>query len=154
MTFKEKVNELITEALLEKPSIFLIDLSISDSFKISVGLDGDNGVMLQDCIDVSRAIENNLDREEQDFSLEVASVGVGSPLKLVRQYKKNIGRTLIVTTNNEKIEAELVEANDVFIILSWKAREPKKVGKGKETVQKEQQIPYTEIKEAVVTVTF
>lgn len=154
MTFKEKVNGLITEALLEKPSVFLIDLSISDSFKISVGLDGDNGVALQDCIDVSRAIENNLDREEQDFSLEVASVGVGSPLKMTRQYRKNIGRTLIVTTNTEKIEAELVEANDVFIILSWKAREPKKVGKGKETVQKEQQIPYTEIKEAIVTVTF
>ncbi|OXA96287.1 ribosome assembly cofactor RimP [Flavobacterium hercynium] len=154
MTFKEKVNELITEALLEKPSIFLIDLAISDSFKISVGLDGDNGVALQDCIDISRAIENNLDREEQDFSLEVASVGVGSPLKMTRQYVKNVGRTLIVTTKTEKIEAELVEANDVFIILSWKAREPKKVGKGKETVQKEQQIPYTEIKEAIVTVTF
>lgn len=154
MTFKEKVNGLITEALLEKPSIFLVGLAISDSFKISVDLDGDNGVALQDCIDVSRAIENNLDREEQDFSLEVASVGVGSPLKLIRQYKKNVGRTLIVTTNTEKIEAELVEANDVFIILSWKAREPKKIGKGKETVQKEQQIPYTEIKEAVVTVTF
>ncbi|WP_347050438.1 ribosome assembly cofactor RimP [Flavobacterium olei] len=154
MTFKEKVNGLITEALLEKPSVFLIDLAISDSFKISVGLDGDNGVALQDCIDISRAIENNLDREEQDFSLEVASVGVGSPLKMTRQYKKNIGRTLIVTTNTEKIEAELVEANDVFIILSWKSREPKKIGKGKETVQKEQQIPYTEIKEAIVTVTF
>lgn len=154
MTFKEKVNGLITEALLEKPSIFLVDLAVSDSFKISVGLDGDNGVALQDCIDISRAIENNLDREEQDFSLEVASVGVGTPLKMIRQYKKNVGRTLIVTTNTEKIQAELVEANDVFIILSWKAREPKKVGKGKETVQKEQQIPYTEIKEAVVTVTF
>lgn len=154
MTFKEKVNGLITEALLEKPSVFLVDLAVSDSFKISVGLDGDNGVALQDCIDISRAIENNLDREEQDFSLEVASVGVGTPLKMVRQYKKNVGRTLIVTTNTEKIEAELVEANDVFIILSWKAREPKKVGKGKETVQKEQQILYTEIKEAVVTVTF
>jgi ribosome maturation factor RimP len=154
MTFKEKLNALITDAHLEKPSVFLIDLSISDSFKISVGLDGDNGVALQDCIDISRAIENNLDREEQDFSLEVASVGVGSPLKFTRQYIKNIGRTLIVTTNSEKIEAELVEANDVFIILSWEAREPKKVGKGKETVQKEQQIPYTEIKEAIVTVTF
>ncbi len=154
MTFKEKVNALINEALLEKPSIFLIDLAVSDSFKISVGLDGDNGVALQDCIDISRAIENNLDREEQDFSLEVASVGVGSPLKFTRQYKKNIGRTLIITTNSEKIEAELVEANDVFIILSWEAREPKKIGKGKETVQKTQQIPYTEIKEAIVTVTF
>jgi ribosome maturation factor RimP len=154
MTFKEKVNTLLVEALEEKPTLFLIDLTINDAFKVMVTLDDDNGVILQDCIDISRAIENNLDREEQDYSLEVASVGVGSPLKMVRQYKKNIGRTLIVTTNAEKIEAELVDANEDFIILSWEAREPKKVGKGKETVQKEQQIPYTEIKEAVVTVTF
>jgi ribosome maturation factor RimP len=154
MTFKEKVYSLVTEGLIEKPSIFLIDLTITDAFKIIVSLDGDNGVLLQDCIDVSRSIENNLDREEQDFSLEVASVGVGSPLKMVRQYKKNVGRTLIVKLATETIEAELVEANDNFIILSWKAREPKKVGKGKETVQKRQEIPYTEIKEAIVTVTF
>lgn len=154
MTFKDKVNGLVVEGLVEKPSVFLIDLTITDSFKIIVTLDGDNGVALQDCIDISRAIENNLDREEQDFSLEVASVGVGSPLKMVRQYKKNVGRTLIVKLASETIEAELVEANDNFIILSWKARESKKIGKGKETVQKTQQIPYSEIKETIVTVTF
>ena len=154
MTSKEKVNTLLNEALLDKPSIFLIDLTITDAFKIIVSLDGDSGVALQDCIDISRAIENNLDREEQDFSLEVASVGVGSPLKMIRQYKKNVGRTLIVKTATENIEAELVEANDDFVILSWKAREPKKVGKGKETVQKELKLPYEDIKEAIVTVTF
>jgi len=154
MTFKEQVYNLVVEELLEKPSVFLIDLIISDNFKISITLDDDNGVVLQDCIDISRAIENKLDREEQDFSLEVASVGVGSPLKFVRQYVKNVGRTLIVKLATETIEAELVEANDNFIILSWKAREPKKIGKGKETVQKRQEILYTEIKEAIVTVTF
>ena len=154
MTFKEKVNTVLAEALLDKPSVFLIDLIITDAFKVIVTLDGDNGVVLQDCIDISRAIENNIDREEQDFSLEVASVGVGSPLKFVRQYKKNIGRTLIVKTGSEIIEAELVDANDDFVILSWKAREPKKLGKGKETVQKELKLPYADIKEAIVTVTF
>jgi len=154
MTFKEQVYNLVVEELLEKPSVFLIDLIISGNFKISITLDDDNGVVLQDCIDISRAIENKLDREEQDFSLEVASVGVGSPLKFVRQYIKNVGRTLIVKLATETIEAELVEANDNFIILSWKAREPKKIGKGKETVQKRQEILYTEIKEAIVTVTF
>jgi ribosome maturation factor RimP len=154
MTFKEKVNALITEALSERPEVFLIDLTITDAFKVIVTLDGDNGVILQDCIDISRAIENNLDREEQDFSLEVASVGVGSPLKFVRQYKKNIGRTLIVKTETGKIEAELVDANDDFVILSWEAREPKKIGKGKETVQKKLELPYVDIKEAIVTVTF
>lgn len=154
MTFKEKVNTLLVEGLVDKPSIFLIDLIITDAFKVIVNLDGDNGVALQDCIDVSRFIDANLDREEQDYSLEVASVGVGSPLKLIRQYKKNIGRMLIVKTGTENIEAELVEANDDFVILSWKAREPKKIGKGKETVQKRLEIPYVDIKEAIVTVTF
>lgn len=154
MTFKEKVNTLLAEGLVDKPSIFLIDLIVTDAFKVIVNLDGDNGVALQDCIDVSRFIDANLDREEQDYSLEVASVGVGSPLKLIRQYKKNIGRTLIVKTGTENIEAELVEANDDFVILSWKAREPKKIGKGKETVQKRLELPYGDIKEAVVTVTF
>ncbi|MCZ8197744.1 MAG: ribosome assembly cofactor RimP [Flavobacterium sp.] len=154
MTFKEKVFSLLEEGLKEKPSIFLIDLTITDSYKIIVTLDGDNGVQLQDCIDISRTLENNLDREEQDFSLEVASVGVGSPLKMARQYIKNIGRTLIVKLETETIEAELVEVTDNFITLSWQAREPKKIGKGKETVQKRQEIPFSDIKQAVVTVTF
>ena len=64
MTFKEKVIELLNEGLKEKPSVFLIDLTIDNSNKIMVTLDGDNGVTLQDCIDISRAIEHNLDREE------------------------------------------------------------------------------------------
>ena len=154
MAFREKVLQLLSEGIQYKPSLFLIDLTITDAFKIIVTLDGDAGVQLQDCIDISRALENNLDREEQDFSLEVASVGVGSPLKLVRQYIKNIGRTLIVKLAAETIEAQLVGANDNFITLAWEAREPKKIGKGKETVQKRQEIPYSDIKEAIVTVTF
>ena len=154
MTFKEKVLNLLNAGLIEKPTIFLIDLSINEANKILVTLDGDKGVTLQDCIDISRAIEHNLDREEQDFSLEVASAGVSTPLKLERQYKKNIGRTLKVKTNSEIIEAELIEVNDKLIVLSWTAREPKKIGKGKETVLKKQEIPYEEIKEAVVTINF
>ena len=154
MTFKEKVLELLNEGLKEKPSVFLIDISINDANKIMVTLDGDNGVVLQDCIDISKVIDSNLDREEQDFSLEVASAGVSSPLKLVRQYKKNIGRTLKVKTNTETIEAELINANDELIELTWTAREPKKIGKGKETVVKNLQIPYSEIKEAIVTINF
>ncbi|MBF6608664.1 MAG: ribosome assembly cofactor RimP [Flavobacterium sp.] len=154
MTFREKVSELLENGLQEKPSVFLIDLTITDAFKVIVTLDGDNGVTLQDCIDISRAIEHNLDREEQDFSLEVASAGVSSPLKHLRQYKKNVGRTLIVKLESEKIEAKLTEATDDHIVLEWEAREPKKIGKGKETVQKKMEIRYEDIKEAIVTVTF
>ncbi len=154
MTFKEQVEQLLHQSLEDKPGIFLIDLSISDSYKIIVTLDGDNGVALQDCIDITRAIEPNLDREAIDFAIEVASVGVGSPLKLVRQYIKNIGRTLIVKLIDETIEAELQAADDDKITLTWQAREPKKIGKGKETVTKTKEIPYQDIKQAVVTVNF
>lgn len=154
MTFKEKVADLLEKGLQEKPSLFLVDLTISDSYKIMVTLDGDNGVSLQDCIDISRAIEHNLDREEQDFSLEVASAGVSTPLKLVRQFKKNIGRTLKVKTVSETIEATLIGASDDYITLSWKAREPKKIGKGKETVEHQRDIPYADIKEAIVIIIF
>ena len=154
MTFKEKVTNLLEEGLAENPMLFLVDLSISDSYKITVTLDGDNGVTLQDCIEVSRVIENNLDREEQDFSLEVASAGVSTPLKLVRQYKKNIGRTLKVKTATETIEAKLEAASEESITLCWTAREPKKIGKGKETVAYQREIPYSEIKEAIVIIIF
>lgn len=154
MTFKEKVINLLEESLIDKPSLFLVDLTITDSYKILVTLDSDNGVVLQDCIDISRAIDHNLDREEQDFSLEVASAGVSSPLKMVRQYKKNIGRTLIVKTETKTIEAKLEEVSDDSIVVSWTAREPKKIGKGKETVQYQQEFPFTEIKEAIVTIIF
>ena len=154
MTFKDKVISLLEEGLKEKPALFLVDLQINDVFKVVVTIDGDNGVNLQDCIDLNRFVENNLDREEQDYSLEVSSAGVSTPLKSVRQYKKNVGRTLKVKTANETIEAKLIEANEEGISLSWSSREPKKVGKGKETVQKNMTVLYSEIKEAIVIIIF
>ena len=154
MAFRDKILELLEEGLKEKPSLFLVDLTITETFKVIVTLDGDNGVNLQDCIDISRAIDSNLDREEQDYALEVASAGVSTPLKLVRQYRKNIGRTLKVKTATETIEAKLDAVSEEGITLSWTAREPKKIGKGKETVEHKREIPYTEIKEAIVTIIF
>ncbi|SHI32918.1 ribosome assembly cofactor RimP [Flavobacterium terrae] len=154
MGFKDKVKQLLDAGLEEHPDLFLIDLTITDSYKIIVTLDGDNGVQLQDCINISRAIEHNLDREEQDFSLEVASAGVSAPLKLVRQFKKNIGRTLKVRTANQTIEALLIDASEEDITLEWSSREPKKIGKGKETVLHNEKIAYSDIVEAVVTIIF
>lgn len=155
MDFKSKVKDLLEQGLAQHPALFLIDFSISTDDKIMVVIDGDNGVTLQDCIDVSRSIEHNLDREEHDFSLEVASAGATAPLKFPRQYKKNIGRALEITTDDDKkIEAKLIDANQETVQLEWKAREPKKIGKGKETVVKNAEIPYISIKKAVVVISF
>ena len=153
--FKNKVESLLKEGLEEREDLFLISFSVGADNSIKIVIDGDNGVLVEDCMFVSRAIEHNLDREEEDFSLEVLSNGAASPLVLPRQYKKNVGRTLEVKTNDNKgYEAELVDASEEAINLKWKAREPKPVGKGKVTVQKEATVAYSNIKEAKVKIKF
>lgn len=154
MEFKNLVSGLVEKSLSERSHLFLIELKITENKKIVVILDGDNGVTLQDCIDVSRDVEHNLDREEHDFALEVTSAGLTSPLKLTRQYKKNIGKELNIKTSEGEIKAVLTDANDEFATLVWTAREPKKVGKGKETVEKRKEINYSDIIEATVALTF
>ena len=151
---RKKVTELLENVLDENPSLFLIDLSIDKDNRIRVIIDGDEGVKVEDCMMVSRGIEHNLDREEEDFSLEVLSAGVSEPLTLVRQYKKNLGRKLAVKTGEESLEGKLTDVNEEAITLQWKAREPKPVGKGKITVEKEAVVPYKNIVEAKVMVTF
>lgn len=152
---REKVTQLLQEAMDENPSLFLISLDIEGNNEIKVAIDGDNGVTVQDCIAVSRKVEHNLDRDEEDFSLEVMSVGATTPLQQIRQYKKNVGRSLEVKTKaNTKIEGTLEEATDKTVTLTWKAREPKPVGKGKVTVQKTETISYEDIVEAKVMIKF
>lgn len=152
--FKNTVKDLLNKALEERTDLFLLDMSISDDNKIKIIIDGDKGVIVEDCIFISRAIEHNLDRDEQDFALEVASAGATAPLVDKRQYAKNIGRTLEVKINNGKLEGALLEATNDHIVLEWKAREPKQVGKGKVTVKKQANLAYSDILEAKVMIKF
>ncbi|MBQ4803257.1 ribosome assembly cofactor RimP [Aquimarina sp. MMG015] len=155
MLLKDKVQSLLAEALEERPSLFLISQKIHPGNIIEIIVDGDGGITVEDCIALSRAIEHNLDREEEDFSLQVMSAGVSEGLVHRRQYKKNIGRKLKVKTEGgNTIEGELVSVSDNSIDLVWKAREPKPVGKGKITVTKEASVSYDEIQEAKVMITF
>jgi len=151
---KETVESLVNEAVEENERLFLIDLSFSSDNKIIVIVDGDDGVPLKECIRISRHIEHNLDREEEDFSLEVTTPGATSPIINKRQYKKNIGRVLQVKTDTENFEGTLIESTDQSITLEWKAREPKPVGKGKVTVVKNATLTYDSIKEAIVKIIF
>lgn len=97
---------------------FLVDLKITTDNRIFVSIDGDNGIIIDDCVELSRAIENSLNREEEDFELNVASAGLDTPLKLARQYKKNIGQDLQVTTfDGEQLTGTLTEANDEQFVI-------------------------------------
>lgn len=150
---KETVEQLIAEGI-EGTEIFVVKLTVSSGNNINVLLDSDSGLSLADCRTVSRAIEFNLDREDEDFSLTVASAGIGEPLVL-RQYVKNIGRKVAVTLNEgELIEAKMIAANDQNIELEWKSREKKPTGKGKITVVNKRIIEHRDIKQTIVLITF
>ena len=151
---KERVRFLLDEALEENQALFLIDLAYLPGNKINIVVDGDTGVSLKECIRISRNIGQNLDREEEDFALEVTSPDIAEPLKVLRQYQKNINRILKVKTNDLVLEGVLTEANDEYIVLNWKAREPKPIGKGKVTVTKTATIAHKEIIEAKVKIIF
>ncbi len=150
----DKVKKLVYEAIEENSALFLIDLIFSNDNGIKVIVDGDTGVALSECIRISRHVEHNLDREEEDFSLEVTTPNITDPLVNLRQYNKNIDRTLKVKTETESFEGKLTEVNENNITLHWKAREPKPIGKGKVTVEKQKTIPLSEIKQSKVKIIF
>jgi ribosome maturation factor RimP len=151
---KKKVQDLLEEALAENQSLYLIELSFLPGNKIYIVIDGDAGVSLSECMRISRSIDSNFDREEEDFGLEVTSPDIAEPLKVKRQYIKNLNRILSVKVNDKKIEGTLTKVNKEDIVLSWKAREPKPIGKGKVTVQKTETIAYQDIIEAKVKIIF
>lgn len=155
MLKESTIKTLIDNALEEREDLFLIGLTIATDNKINIIIDGDNGVSVEDCIFMSRAIENNLDRELEDFSLEVASAGATAPMVDQRQYKKNIGRILEVKAKPDiKVEAKLVDADADGISLEWSVKEPKLVGKGKVLVNKQAKVEYKDILEAKVIIKF
>lgn len=155
MNFKEKVGQVLKNSLKEYPELFLISLSISIDNKIKIILDGERGVSINDCITISRSIENNLDAEDPDFAIEVSSVGAEDPFVDKRQYKKNLNRILsIIDKDKNKFKGKLITVDEFEILIQWKQREPKKIGKGKITKTKSKLLKYSEIQEAKVIINF
>ena len=117
MIEKIKILELVNQAL-DGSDKFLVNLKITPDNRIYVDIDGDNGVTIDDCIELSRAIESRLDRDEEDFALDVSSAGADQPLKLTRQLVKNIGREVeAVTFDGQKTVGELTAANEASLSL-------------------------------------
>lgn len=145
----------LAEQKLEGTQMFIVEVKVGPGNKIEVLLDGDKGLAISDCVTISRHIEKNLDREAEDFSLEVSSPGATEPLKMVRQYAKHLGRIMeIVLVSGEKIEGTLISSNSIEITLENSSREKKMIGKGKVTVVKSHQIKLENIKESKVKLKF
>jgi ribosome maturation factor RimP len=157
MLNREYIIELAEERIAElNKGLFIVDLRIGENNIIMLEIDSEIGsVSIDDCVRVSRNIEHNLDREEQDFELHVSSAGLDRPLRVTRQYPKNIGRELKVKTEDgRKIEALLVAADEQGILLKTERKEKIEGKKKKEVIVEEIPLKYTEIKEARVVISF
>jgi ribosome maturation factor RimP len=128
--------------------VFLVDLAVKPGNKITVLVDRIGGLNISDCVELSRFIEGNLDREKDDFELSVSSPGADAPFKVLKQYEKNIGRNVKILTKNDQIyTGKLVklEGNSIEI-------EPDKSKKAKTIVPTN--IEISNIKEIRVIISF
>ena len=128
---------------------FLVDVLVKPGNRIFVFIDGDHGVMISDCVEVSRFVESHLDRESEDFELNVSSAGADQPIKLPRQYVKNIGRSLQVKLSEEiSVSGKLEEVNEKGIVLTTAGDKKKKLPA--ETLN----IPFENMIESKVIISF
>lgn len=144
----------LAESKLVNPALFVVDVVISTRQgpgKVMVFLDGDNGVSIDDCADLSREIGKELDENgwiENNYTLEVSTAGIDQPLKMVRQYKKNIGRKVKVKLKEKTIEGKLSEVHDDKILLI------EEIGSGKKKEERTHEVAFAEIEKTLVMVSF
>lgn len=154
MISKQRIEDLIRD-LLEEREFYVVDLEVNPGNNISLELDGFNGVSISDCVDFSRQIEHNLDREEEDFELHVSSAGLDKPFRVRQQYEKNLGKEVAVVTNEGgKVKGTLAELNEDDILITFEVKERVEGKKKKIKVQKEERIKFVDIKETKIIISF
>jgi ribosome maturation factor RimP len=145
-----QIEQLANQFLEAHPQLFVVDVKVKIGNKISVRIDSDEHVLIENCKALSKYIEENLDREKEDFELEVSSAGIDFPLVNVRQYIKNVGRTIQLTTiEGTQLKGALVSANQQEICI---ANEKKQ--KGKKATTEEVVVANERIKEIKVIISF
>ena len=149
MISKERVEELALEKIVEL-DCFLVDVKVSATNDITILFDKNNGVVVKDCLNVSRHIEGSLDRDIEDYQLTVCSPGIDKAFVVSEQYQKNIGRDVKVkTTAGEKIKGKLISFNE-DLVLEIETKQKKK----KESLIEKINIPIDKIKEMKLIIKF
>lgn len=142
----KRVTE-IAERHLEGSDMFVVECKATPMGEIELLIDSDTAVRLEDCAALNRAIEAELDREVEDYSLMVASAGIGSELKLLRQYAKIIGNSVeVLLKDGIKILAKLEKADEVGIVISYEEKQLIEGKKRKQTVEVTKEYKWEEIK--------
>ena len=149
MISKERVEELALEKIVEL-DCFLVDVKVSATNDITILFDKNTGVVVKDCLNVSRHIEGSLDRDIEDYQLTVCSPGIDKAFVVSEQYQKNIGRDVKVkTTAGEKIKGKLISFNE-DLVVEIETKQKKK----KESLIEKISIPIDKIKETKLIIKF
>lgn len=137
----------IAERMLADTDLFVVDCSCSPGNEVELTIDSDTSVGIDACASLSRAIEAELDREEEDFSLTVMSAGIGSELRSLRQYRKLVGSSVeVLLANGVKILAKLDAVDEQGITLSYEEKQAVEGRKRKQLVTVSRTYPFAEIK--------
>lgn len=153
MIDKGLIEKLVKERLSEDQ--FVVMISVSESNRIDIFIDGYNGLTIDQCVAVSRHVEHSLDREEEDFSLQVSSPGLSEKFRVKEQYFKYRGKAIeVVLGEGAEFEGTLVAADDVGIVLETAVKEKPEGARKKIVVVKEHHLKYDEIKSAKAVISF
>ena len=146
----QNIIEHHLEGILAGKDIFLVGVKVDNNNKIIVHIDTHEGISIDDCVRVSKELEEKLDREMEDFALEVSSPGLDSPFRVIEQYQKNIGKKInLVKTDGEKLDGILKKTGENGIVLE--------IIRGKKGQPKDPELlelAFTEIKSGRVSIQF
>jgi ribosome maturation factor RimP len=156
MIDKVRVLELAQERIDELASgVFIVEVNISTTNVITIELDNETrGVTIEECVSVSRNVEHNLDREVEDFELSVSSAGMDRPLRVPKQFEKNIGNQVRAVLNHGSVEGELMSYDGDKMIIQTVTKEKIEGRKKKEEVTRQHELNMDEVKEVKRVITF
>ncbi len=154
MIEEEKIRNIITDIVRQK-NAFIVDIKVSSSNKINIEIDSVSGFTINDCIEVSKLIESNLDREEEDFELEVASAGLSEPFKVIQQYQKNLEKEVeTLTKDGKKIIGVLSHVSDTGFEIEESKMEKVERKKKKQNIIEKHQLTFDTVKSTKIIIKF
>ena len=154
MIDRNVVSGIVNEWLEDK-DYFLVDVSVSPDDKIVVEIDHAEGVWIDDCVELSRFIESKLDREEEDYELEVGSAGIGQPFKVLQQYFIHIGKEVeVLTKEGKKLEGVLKSADEQNFVITIQKKVKPEGAKRPKLVEEDVAYSYDEIKYTKYLISF
>ena len=152
---EKKIVCQIVDEWLEGKDYFLVEVTVSPDDKILVEIDHKEGVWIEDCVELSRYIESKLNREEEDYELEVGSAGIGQPFKVLQQYINYIGEDVeVLLKDGRKLSGALKEANEQYFVVAIQKKVKEEGAKRPKLVDEDLTLKYDEIKYTKYLISF